>query len=62
MQQALQTIASCQQLQHKLSSDVEAEHANSDDLQPDLATEAGHAGADWESESEDAPHFELDIR
>ncbi len=62
MQQALQTVASCQQLQHKLSADAEAEHAASDDLQPDLATEAGHAGADWQSESEDAPHFELDIR
>jgi len=57
MQQALQTVASCQQLQQKLATDPAAEQPDSDGLQPDLATAAEHAGQkDWESESEDAPH------
>jgi hypothetical protein len=62
MQQALQTISSCQQLQHKLATDAAADHADSEDQQPDLATEAGHAGDDWESESEDVASVVDDIR
>jgi hypothetical protein len=61
MQQALETIGSCRQLQHKLTTDAAADHADSVDLRPDLATEAGHAGDDWESESEDVPHVEVDF-
>ena len=61
MQQALETIGSCQELQRKLATDAAADHADSQDLRPDLATEAGHAGDDWQSESEDVPHVEVDL-
>jgi hypothetical protein len=62
MQQALQTIGSCEQLRQKLTKDVTAERAE-DGSPPDLATVAEHAGEeDWQSESDDVDHIDTDIR
>jgi hypothetical protein len=62
MQQALQTIGSCEQLRQKLNKDVATEHAD-DGSPPDLATVAEHAGQDdWESKFDDVDNIDIDIR
>ena len=61
MQQALQTIASCEQLRQKLDSDVAAEHADNGSP-PDLAAVADHADQDdWQSDYDDIDHVDAVI-
>jgi hypothetical protein len=62
LQQALETISSCELLRQKLSKDVATEHAD-DGSPPDLATVAEHAGEDdWQEESHDVDSIDTDIR
>ena len=64
IQQAIETLSACEELEHKLATELSAEHPDSDRLHDDLATEEEHAEQKyWQSETEDAPHDDfVDIR
>lgn len=61
IQQALETIDKCQELYKKLSEDPDANPPADEKVQPDLATKAEQAGADFELKSEEAPREPVDL-